>query len=210
MISEPSSGIPPTMRYYTSHQVGTILQVNPSSVVKWINDGLLRAFRTPGGHRRVTAGELVRFASYHGMPIPDDLRDLAATRVLVADDEPRFLSAVQRAVKPFEAEIELTTAENGIDALVMVGSLKPDVLILDLRMPGMDGIQVLERMKANPDTARIQVIVVSGQMTQADAERCRALGVLECLQKPVRVPALVEMLRETARRPRFARAAAAR
>ena len=77
MISEPSSGIPPTMRYYTSHQVGTILQVNPSSVVKWINDGLLRAFRTPGGHRRVTAGELVRFASYHGMPIPEDLRDLA-------------------------------------------------------------------------------------------------------------------------------------
>jgi len=192
-------------RYYTSHQVGNLLQVNPSSVVKWINDGLLQAFRTPGGHRRVAAVELVRFAQHHGMPVPDELQGLTATKVVVADDETRFLSAFQRAVKPFYNEIELHTAENGIDALILVGQLKPDILILDLRMPGLDGFEVLERIRTNKSTRGIAVIVVSGEMSEENAAHCRDLGAVECLQKPVRLPALVETIRQVAQRNRRAR-----
>src|SRR3984957_14602307 len=98
------------MRYFTSHQVGNLLQVNPSSGVKWINDGLLQAFRTTGGHCRVAAVELVRFAHHHGMPVPDKLQGLTSAKVVVADDETRFLSAFQRAAKPFYNEIEVHTA----------------------------------------------------------------------------------------------------
>ena len=189
-------------RYFTSHQVGDILQVNPSSVVKWINDGILSAFRTPGGHRRISASELVRFARHHGMPIPEELKELAVSKVLVADDESRFLSALQRALKPYENEIALQTVENGIDALVLTGSLKPDILILDIRMPGIDGFQVLERIKSYPDTQHTVVIAVSGQMDDATAERCKKLGAFMCLAKPVKVPELLETLREM-RKPRY-------
>jgi CheY-like chemotaxis protein len=199
------AGTTQAARYYTSHQVGNLLQVNPSSVVKWINDGLLQAFRTPGGHRRVAAVELVRFAQHHGMPVPEELQGLAATKVVVADDETRFLSAFQRAVKPFYNEIELHTAENGIDALILVGSIKPDILILDLRMPGLDGFGVLERIRDNPATRGIAVIAVSGEMSDANASHCRDLGAVECLQKPVRLPALVETIRQVAQRNRRAR-----
>ncbi len=192
-------------RYYTSHQVGNLLQVNPSSVVKWINDGLLQAFRTPGGHRRVAALELVRFAQHHGMPVPDELQGLTATKVVVADDETRFLSAFQRAVKPFYQEIELHTAENGINALILVGQVNPDILVLDLRMPDLDGFQVLEKIHANKTTSAISVIAVSGEMSDDNAATCRSLGAVECLQKPVRLPALVESIRQLAQRNRRAR-----
>jgi CheY-like chemotaxis protein len=195
---------PQASRYYTSHQVGNLLQVNPSSVVKWINDGLLQAFRTPGGHRRVAAVELVRFAQHHGMPVPDELQGLTATKVVVADDETRFLSAFQRAVKPFYSEIELHTAENGVDALVLIGQVKPDILVIDLRMPGVDGFQVLERLHANPETAAITMIAISGEMSDSNAAQCREFGAVETLQKPVRLPALVETIRQLAQRSRRA------
>jgi excisionase family DNA binding protein len=193
-------------RYFTSHQVGSLLQVNPSSVVKWINDGLLHAFRTPGGHRRVSASELVRFAQHHGMPVPEELQGLAITKIVVADDETRWLSAFQRATKPLRNEMELHVADNGIDALILVGALKPDILILDLRMPGLDGFQVLDRIRGNPGTRNMSVIVVSGEMSEQNAQRCRELGAVECLQKPVKLPTLIETIRLVSQRSRTPRA----
>ncbi len=194
-----------TERYFTSHEVGDILQVTASSVVKWIDEGILKAFRTPGGHRRVTSTELVRFAQYHGMPVPEELRALGISRVLVIDDEPRFLRAIERALKPYEEEIEVTTVRNGIDALLRLGSLKPDMVLLDLRMPGLDGFEVLERLSKNPETKGIRVIAMSGEMGPATVERCRSLGAETCLQKPLPTADLVQLLREL-RRSRWQRA----
>jgi CheY-like chemotaxis protein len=201
MSLDPSVEIRAADRYFTSHQVGDILQVNPSSVVKWINDGILNAFRTPGGHRRVSATELVRFAQHHGMPIPDELRELAISKLLVVDDEPRFLTSLQRALKPYGDEFAVQTVNDGIDALMMLGGLKPDILILDIRMPGLDGFKILERLKAGADSRRMITIALSGHMDEATAERCQKLGALICLQKPVQVSVLLETLREL-RKPR--------
>jgi CheY-like chemotaxis protein len=205
-MSEVAAASYSPSRYFTSHQVGSLLQVNPSSVVKWINDGLLHAFRTPGGHRRVAASELVRFAQHHGMPVPEELQGLAIAKVVVADDESRWLSALQRAAKPLRNEMELHVADNGIDALILVGALKPDILILDLRMPGLDGFQVLDRIRGNPGTRNMAVIVASGEMSEQNAQRCRDLGAVECLQKPVRLPTLIETIRQVAQRSRSTRA----
>jgi CheY-like chemotaxis protein len=204
-MSELATPSPPA-RYFTSHQVGSLLQVNPSSVVKWINDGLLSAFRTPGGHRRVAAAELVRFAQHHGMPVPEELRGLAVVKVLVADDDPRWRRALQRAARPLAGEMEIKIANNGTDALMLVGELKPDVLILDLHMPGLDGFEVLERIRANPGTRNMAVIVASGDTSEQSIQRCLTLGAVSCLQKPIGLPALVGAIREAAQRGRGPRA----
>jgi excisionase family DNA binding protein len=204
VMSSPHSAAPiRTERYFTSHEVGDILQVNPSSVVKWINDGILPAFRTPGGHRRVTATELVRFAQHHGMPVPEQLKSLATTRVLVIDDEPRFLHSIERALKPFEEEIEVATVENGIDAMLRVGAFKPEIVLLDLKMPGLDGFEVLDRLAKNPDTKGVRVIAMSGEMDPGTVERCRNLGAESCLQKPLPTGELVQMLRDMRRSQRW-------
>src|SRR5260370_5844825 len=64
----------------TSHEVGDLLQVNPSSINKWVNEGRITAFRTPGGHRRIRASDLVRFLDGHKMPIPKMLAGVSKRR----------------------------------------------------------------------------------------------------------------------------------
>ncbi|MHB1844597.1 MAG: response regulator [Deltaproteobacteria bacterium] len=207
MSAAPVSAPPsprPASRYFTSHQVGTLLQVNPSSIVKWINDGLLFAFRTPGGHRRVAADEIVRFARQHGMPVPAELRGVSLSEVLLVDDDSRFLSALQRAFEPFGDEISLKTVDNAIDALILVGELKPDVVILDLQTPDLDGVEALERLRANPSTRSIQVVIVTGEPDSAIEARCLKEGAAAFLQKPVKVQTLVDLIRDLRRSSRAA------
>src|SRR6478735_6141277 len=83
----------------TSYQVGALLQVNPSSINKWVKDGRIRAFRTPGGHRRIRAGDLVAFLNEHKMPIPTSLTQASRRRLLIVDDDARQLESLQRTLK---------------------------------------------------------------------------------------------------------------
>lgn len=62
-------------RLLTSHEAGWYIQVNPSSINKWVKEGKLKAFRTPGGHRRITVGDFIAFLEAYEMPVPQKLRD---------------------------------------------------------------------------------------------------------------------------------------
>src|SRR6476620_4737422 len=118
----------------TSYQVGALLQVNPSSVNKWVKDGRIPAFRTPGGHRRIRAGDLVAFLNEHKMPVPASLTQASRRRLLIVDDDQRQLESLQRALKPYADRVELQMVGNGVDALVQVGSFKPHLVVLDVYM----------------------------------------------------------------------------
>src|SRR6478609_2660547 len=109
----------------TSSEVGDLLQVNPSSVKKWVNDGRIAAFRTPGGHRRIRAADLVEFLDVHKMPIPRSLAGATKKRLLIVDDNLQHLKALERLLKPHLARLQVSLTSNGIDALVLVGSFKP-------------------------------------------------------------------------------------
>jgi excisionase family DNA binding protein len=169
----------------TSSEVGDLLQVNPSSVKKWVDDGLLSAFRTPGGHRRIRAADLVSFLVRHEMPIPNDLQDAAKKRLLVVDDEVDFLKSLARSFKRFGDRVDVTTTSNGIDALVLVGSYHPHSVLLDVYMPGIDGLEVCRRLKKNPATKDIAVYVVSGAFTSALEQKALEAGAVKCLAKPL-------------------------
>jgi excisionase family DNA binding protein len=169
----------------TSSEVGELLQVNPSSVKKWVDDGLLLAFRTPGGHRRIRAADLVSFLVRHEMPIPVDLQDAAKKRLLIVDDETDQLKALARSFKRFADRVEVTTTSNGIDALVLVGSFHPHAVLLDVYMPGIDGLEVCRRLKKNPATKDVQVYVVSGAFTSALEQKALEAGAVKCLPKPI-------------------------
>ena len=147
-MSDPDEKLSPDS-LLTSYQVGTILQVNPSSVNKWVKDGRIAAFRTPGGHRRIRAADVVAFLREHDMPIPKNLEDAARRRILWVDDESNELRAIARLFQEHEKLYELKTIENGIDALVAIGSYRPHLVVLDVRMPEVDGIEVCRRLKEN-------------------------------------------------------------
>jgi excisionase family DNA binding protein len=178
----------------TSSEVGELLQVNPSSVKKWVDDGLLLAFRTPGGHRRIRAIDLVSFLVRHEMPIPVDLQDAAKKRLLIVDDEVDQLKALARSLKRFADRVEVTTTSNGIDALVLVGSFHPHAVLLDVYMPGIDGLEVCRRLKKNPATKDVQVYVVSGSFTSALEQKALEAGAAKCIPKPIDVRNLLSIM----------------
>jgi excisionase family DNA binding protein len=178
----------------TSSEVGELLQVNPSSVKKWVDDGLLLAFRTPGGHRRIRAADLVTFLVRHEMPIPIDLQDAAKKRLLIVDDEVDQLKALGRSFKRFADRVEVTTTSNGIDALVLVGSFHPHAVLLDVYMPGIDGLEVCRRLKKNPQTKDVAVYVVSGSFTNALEQKALEAGAVKCLPKPIDARAVLSLM----------------
>lgn len=178
-------------RLLTSHEVGDLLQVNPSSVKKWVNDGRIAAFRTPGGHRRIRAADLVDFLRRHEMPIPRTLAGVSRRRLLVVDDDAMALRALERRLKPYRARVQTELTANGIDALVLVGSFKPHLIVLDVFMPEIDGVEVCRRLKLKPETRDIGVIVTSAHLTHDVDQNARAAGALVCVPKPIELKVLL-------------------
>jgi|SRR5579871_1307654 len=185
-------------RLLTSHEVGALLQVNPSSINKWVNEGRLAAFRTPGGHRRIRAADLVQFLDHHKMPIPRPLVSASKRRLLVVDDDRSHLNALQRLLKAHQDRVQSMMIDNGIDALVAVGSFKPHLIVLDIFMPELDGLEVCRRLKANPETRDIEVILTSGSLTAELEENGLSAGARRCLPKPIDLKLLLEDLKVSA------------
>jgi excisionase family DNA binding protein len=181
-------------RLLTSHEVGALLQVNPSSVKKWVNEGRIAAFRTPGGHRRIRVADLIDFLHRHAMPIPPELVGVSRRRLLIVDDDLITLRALERRLKPLRERVQVALTQNGIDALVMVGSFKPDLIVLDVYMPELDGLEVCRRLKLNAETQHIGVIVNSAHLTRAIEENAIAAGALRCILKPMDPKVLFEHL----------------
>jgi acetolactate synthase I/II/III large subunit len=105
-------------------------------------------------------------------------------RVLIVDDDALQLRAVTRLSRR-DPRIELLLASNPIDALLMVGAQRPDVVILDVFMPGMDGFEVCRRIKANPETRDIQIVLASAVMDTELADAARLAGATHAISKPI-------------------------
>lgn len=188
---EPVTAAEP--RFLTSHEVASLVQVSPSAVLRWIDQGLLKAFRTPGGHRRVTAHSLRSFLRSHQMPVPAALEQ-RAPRILVIDDEPPFLRSVATVIRHTDAEAQIELCESPVSGLLKVGLWRPDVVLLDAYMPGMDGPEVCQRLKADPETADIAVLAMSGRPSPELQATFRKAGAAGFLPKPVTSAALVGAL----------------
>jgi excisionase family DNA binding protein len=179
-------------RVFTSHEVAGLLQVSPSTVLSWVNQGLLPAFRTPGGHRRIRVGELVGFLRQHQMPVPSQLEPVH--RLLVIDDEPEFARSVRRQLARAAPLLEVETAAGPIDGLLKVGTFRPDAVLLDGYMPGMDGVEVCRRLADDPSTRRIAVVAISGQPSPALEASFREAGAVGFLSKPFELATFLAIL----------------
>jgi excisionase family DNA binding protein len=143
---------------YTTHEVSRLLHVNPRSVINWIEQNLLPCYRTPGGHRRIRRDDLLVFLRKHHIPTPAALIQDKFT-VLVVDDDQAIVGLI-RTFLLNQGTYEVHSASDGISALIEVGRINPDLLILDLAIPGVDGIDVCRRIKSDPEN-KTTIIAVS-------------------------------------------------
>lgn len=183
------------MRLLTSHEVATLVQVSPSSVLKWIEQGKLKAFRTPGGHRRVASDELVGFLRAHHLPVPREL-DEPKVRLLVIDDEAPYLRALGALLVRADARVEVELAHSAMDGLLKVGLIRPQVVLLDSYMPGMDGVEVCKRLRASEETAGIAVLAMSGRPSAELERKFRDAGAAAFLPKPIQPAAVLAKLEQ--------------
>src|SRR5215470_9084754 len=122
---------------YTTHEVSRLLHVNPRSVINWIEQSLLPSYRTPGGHRRIRREDLLAFLRKHQIPTPASLVE-GKFNVLIVDDEQEIVDLIKTFLMR-QGGYDVTSASDGITALLEVGRTKPDLLILDIMIPGVDG-----------------------------------------------------------------------
>lgn len=113
-------------------------------------------------------------------------------KVLLVDDEEEFVKALSERIKM--RDVESDVALSGEQALMTMDENLPDVMVLDLKMPGMDGMEVLRRAKkAYPG---IQIIMLTGHGSEKDEKEARRLGAFEYLQKPVSIEKLMKTITE--------------
>ncbi|MFO7564635.1 MAG: response regulator [Enhygromyxa sp.] len=177
---------PPVKDTYSTHDVAKICCVTPTTVIRWIEDGLIPAFKTVGGHRRVRREDLERVCRDRNIPfnVPTGTE---VGRILVVDDEPVVLELVRDVLKELSHKFEVEVAKDAFDAGRLVVSFRPQLIFLDLMMPGVDGFEVCARLKKDPATANTEVIAITGYYTEANMERILAAGAAACLKKPLDV-----------------------
>ena len=171
---------------FTTFETAKLCHVSPLSIINWVNAGRLPAFRTPGGHRRIRREDLIRFMKDNGIPLPADLQDGSGKqRVLVVDDEESIRELLAEHFKGRSPSYEVLTAADGFEAGQLVATFKPDVVLLDLRMPGLDGFQICRTIKAAPESASTSVIAMTGFYSPEIEARILECGALRCFAKPV-------------------------
>jgi excisionase family DNA binding protein len=165
---------------YTTHEVSRLLHVNPRSVINWIEQSLLPSYRTPGGHRRIRRDDLLAFLRKHQIPTPESLVE-GKFSVLIVDDEQEIVD-IMKVFLERQGDYEISSASDGITALIEVGRTKPDLMILDIMIPEVDGIEVCRRIKEDSNN-RTVIIAVSGNAEHE--KRILQSGADAFMSKPI-------------------------
>jgi len=120
------------------------------------------------------------------------------SRTLLVDDEREYVMTLSERLEM--RDIPADIAYDGEEALTFVNTEAPDVMVLDLRMPGMDGLEVLRRIKR--DHPSVEVIIVTGHGTETDERIARELGAFDYLKKPVDIKVLAQRIKEASQKAR--------
>ena len=179
---------------YTTVEVAKLCNVTQRAVIYWIEQGRLSAYRTPGGHRRITEDDLKTFMDAYRIPVGDDSDPRRQRRILVVDDSAEFVDMIRRMIRLIDDRYEVATAGSGFDAGVMVCRWQPELIVLDVLLPEMDGYEVCRTLKSDDSTRGIIVVAISGSPDPEMRRRILACGADEFVAKPLDAGALRELL----------------
>ena len=207
--------------FCTTREAAMLLGVSVGTVQLWVESGLLKAWKTTGGHRRVMRDSvsallqnkpevMARQALVREYPVPMAPVVLAMRRlsVLVVEEDPALIHVYDTAIKKWPWMPDLTIAANGMTALLKMGRQSPDLLITELNMSQLDGFEMLRAIRSTPWLDTTAIVVVSG----LDAVQIAARGGLppgiEVLPKPLPFERLLAIARNIVDERRLERRAA--
>lgn len=165
-----------------------------AQVKRWIKSGEIETIKNPGGHYRITKESFRKFLERNGMPIEEGFfKSSKRIKILIADDDAVLVDAFKNALEENIEDIEIETAFDGYETLIKTGNFIPDILILDIRMPKIDGLEVCQRLRKDTNiTANIKILAITGHSKAYDREAVLAAGADEYLLKPIDKKTLIE------------------
>ena len=186
---------------YTTIEVASLLGLAVRSVQLMVDRGELDAWKTPGGHRRISRASVERWLAERrgGATRPADAAPARAgarraPRVLLIEDSVHFQNLVRLLVGQKFPQVELQVADEGFAGLAMAGQLQPDVLIVDILLPGIDGATLITSLRSHPQFRRSRLIVITSLDEAQREPYAFALADVPVVHKPELVAQLPGLL----------------
>jgi excisionase family DNA binding protein len=170
---------------YTTGEVAKLCRVTKRTVIKWIDGGRLEGYTIPGSkHRRVTAEALQKFLSSSGIPTD---RRIVRPRILIVDDDTDLLELLKDTLHD---EYDVDVASTALDAASRLTAFQPDVILLDIRLPDLSGLQVCRHFQSYKKQRNVPILTMSAYGGEIDPVEVRLSGADAFLPKPLRLAEL--------------------
>jgi excisionase family DNA binding protein len=175
---------------FTTGEAAKICKVSQQTIIRCFDSGQLKGFRVPGSRfRRIPRDVLYKFMKDNG--IPTDALESGKRKALVVDDD-RDLVELLRDSLEADGRFEIRSANNGFDAGMMVKEYRPDVIVLDVMLPDINGKEVCQRVRSDPSLDDVKILCISGMVEADKIEELRQAGANDFLQKPFEVETLIQ------------------
>ena len=179
-----------TKTVFTTGEAARICKVSQQTIIRCFDNGTLKGFRVPGSRfRRIPRDQLFSFMKENG--IPTDALESGKRKVLIVDDDQEL---VELLVDVFQrdARFEIRTANNGFDAGMLVKEFRPDLVVLDVMLPDINGKEVCQRVRSDDTLESVKIICISGMVEQEKVADLRDAGANDFIQKPFTIDKLLE------------------
>ncbi|MCA9270208.1 MAG: response regulator [Planctomycetales bacterium] len=175
---------------FTTGEAAKICKVSQQTIIRCFDSGQLKGFRVPGSRfRRIPRDQLFQFMRENG--IPTDALESGKRKVLIVDDDQDLVDVL---VDVFERDtrFDVKSVNNGFDAGMMVREFRPDLVVLDVMLPDINGKEVCQRVRSDTALDDVKVICISGMVEQDKVADLMSAGADEFIQKPFDAEALLE------------------
>lgn len=179
---------------FTTGEAAKICKVSQQTIIRCFDSGQLKGFRVPGSRfRRIPRDQLFMFMRDNG--IPTDALESGKRKILIVDDDQELVELITDVLER-DGRFEVRSVNNGFDAGMMVKEYHPDLIVLDVMLPDINGKEVCQRVRGDKATADVRIICISGMVEDDKIGDLRAAGANDFLHKPFEVEKLIERMCE--------------
>jgi len=184
-------------KHLSPKQVAQMLMVSTESIRLWAEKGTLKASTTVGGHRRFKSDDVRSFAKENGIDLYEIENEDSTLRILIVDDEESYAQMLNELLFVSLDDVQIKISLDGFDVATQLLSFMPHIILLDIKMPHLDGFQVCKSIKAGQGSlyADVRVIAISGNAVKEEKERIINLGAEACLDKPINTSELLKIIK---------------
>jgi len=177
---------------FTTGEAAKICKVSQQTIIRCFDNGQLKGFRVPGSRfRRIPREALYKFMKDNG--IPTDALESGKRKVLLVDDDVELVELMNKFLDE-DGRFEVRVASNGFDAGMMVKEYRPDIIVLDVMLPDINGKEVCQRVRADTTLEDVRILCISGMVEEDKVQELRLSGADEFLHKPFDIEELIDRM----------------